>query len=261
MSTHDLKQNSAYRTLVAVGLVCYGVVHAVIAWIALQLAWGGGRGDASSGGALRELGQQPLGSVGLWVVAVGMFALVVWQGLEAAFGHLAREGRDRLRKRVSSAGRAVVYLLLGISAAKAALGSPERSGDRVEESTTSRLLDAPFGRGLVVLLGLAVIGVGVALLVKGVRRKFTEDLTGGVSQTVVRLGVAGYVAKGVALAVVGVLFCWAAAAYDADKAGGLDAALKTIRDQPFGSALLTVMAAGILAFGLFCFSWARNARH
>jgi hypothetical protein len=261
MKTETVTQNEGYRSLVAVGLISYGLVHAVIAWIALQLAWGGGSGEASSQGALRQLGRQPLGSVLLWVVAVGMFALVGWQVLEAAVGYGWMEQTKRLRKRISSAFRALVYLAIGLSAAKVALGAGNESGDEAQETVTSRLLGAPFGRVLVVALGLVVIAVGVTQIVKGVKKKFLEELSGSVSPTTVKLGTAGYIAKGVALAIVGVLFIWAAATYDPDKAGGIDAALKTIRDQPFGSVLLTVMALGILAFGLYCFSWARNARH
>ena len=53
-----------------------------------------------------------------------------------------------------------------------------------------------------------------------------------------RLGTAGYCAKGVALAIIGGLFGYAAITYDPKKAGGLDAALSTVRDQPFGTVLL-----------------------
>ncbi|HET9873811.1 MAG TPA: DUF1206 domain-containing protein [Propionibacteriaceae bacterium] len=259
MRTNTVTQNQGYRTLVTTGLISYGVVHAVIAWIALQVAWGG-RGDASSQGALRELGSQPLGSVLLWVVAAGMFTLVVWQALEAAFGYEWMDGGKRLRRRLASVGRAIVYLAIGISAARVALGSGGRSGDAAEQTLTARLMSAPFGRILVAIVGLAVIAVGVSQIVRGVRKRFKEELTGAASDATVKLGTAGFTAKGVALIIIGLLFGWAAATYDPDKAGGIDAALKTIRDQPFGSVLLTVMALGILAFGLFCFSWSRRAR-
>ena len=49
--------------------------------------------------------------------------------------------------------------------------------------------------------------------------------------------------------------------YDPEKAGGLDAALDTVRQQPFGTVLLVVMALGIACFGAFCFVWARKARY
>ena len=38
----------------------------------------------------------------------------------------------------------------------------------------------------------------------------------------------------------------------------MDAALSTIRDQPFGSVLLAIMAAGLACFGVYCFFWAQN---
>jgi len=57
--------------------VAYGVVHLLIAWIALQLAFGKSSQEASQQGALRDLAGKPLGGVLLWVVAIGLFALVV----------------------------------------------------------------------------------------------------------------------------------------------------------------------------------------
>ena len=161
---------------------------------------------------------------------------------------------------VWSAGRAVVYLGIGLLAIGVAVGSGGSSGN-AEETVSTRLMALPFGRVLVAAVGAAVIAVGIAQIVKGVKQNFTEDLDQAVSQGVRRLGTAGYCAKGVALAIIGGLFGYAAITYDPQKAGGLDAALATIRDQPFGAVLLVVMALGIAAFGVFCFVWARHARY
>ncbi|SDS63822.1 protein of unknown function [Friedmanniella luteola] len=260
-ASQQMRGSRGYQVLVAVGLVCYGVVHLLIAWIALRVAWGGG-GDASQEGALRALAKTGAGPLLLGVVAVGMLALVLWQAAEAAFGYgrVAQEHdeRRRLRKRLSSAGRAVVYLLIGVSAARLVAGAGSSGGQ--EDTLTGRLLQAPFGRALVVLVAAAILAVGVSQVVRGVRQKFTEDLEGDRTRAVRVLGTAGYVAKGVALAVVAGLFGWAALSADPDRAGGLDAALHTVASQPQGSSLLTVLAAGFAAFGLFCFVWARNAR-
>lgn len=260
-ASQQLRGTRGYHVLVAVGLVCYGVVHLLIAWIALRIAWGGG-GDASQQGALRTLSRSGAGPVLLGVVAVGMLALVLWQAAEAAFGFgrvaQERDERSRLRKRLSSAGRAVVYLLIGVSAARLVLGGGSSGGQ--EDTLTGRLLQAPFGRALVVLVAAAILAVGVSQVVRGVRQKFTEDLDGDRTRPVRVLGTAGYVAKGIALGVVAGLFGWAALSADPDRAGGLDAALHTVASQPQGSLLLTVLAVGFAAFGLFCFVWARNAR-
>ncbi len=259
MDLADVRGSRGYHIAVGTGLVSYGLIHLVLAWLAIQVATGK-KGDASQAGALSELAKQPLGEVLLWVMAVGLFTLTVWQVLEAAIGR-EESGRDgRLRRRLSSAGRAIVYLGLGILAARVAMGGGSQSG-KSEETASARLMGLPFGRGLVVALGIAVIAVGVSQVYKGVKQKFTEDLSSGATPAVRRLGTAGYCAKGVALAIIGVLFGWAAITYDPKKAGGMDAALSTIREQPFGSVLLVIMALGIACFGVFCFVWARKPHY
>ena len=95
---------------------------------------------------------------------------------------------------------------------------------------------------------------------RGITKKFTEQLAGSVSPGIVRLGQIGYIAKGIALAIVGVLFVVAAVTFDPKKAGGLDAALRTLRDQPFGPFLLTLMALGIACYGVYCFAWSAHPK-
>ena len=118
----------------------------------------------------------------------------------------------------------------------------------------------PFGQILVAAVGERS-SASETQIVKGIRQKFVEDLNLNVSQAVRRLGTVGYICKGTALAIVGGLFGWAAATYDPKKAGGMDAALATIKHQPAGTVLLVAMAVGIACFGAYWFAWARFARY
>jgi hypothetical protein len=253
-----------FRALLTVGLIAYGVVHLLVGWIALGIAWVGITGtnsaqEASQQGALNELASQPLGAATLWVVAIGLIALALWQIVEAIWGHRDRPaGVKRIRKRVGSAGRCIAYALLA-AASISTLRGDSGSGES-EESYTARLMAQPWGRIVVGLVAVAIVVLGVRLIRRGVKKKFTEDLAGGVSQGVVRLGQAGYIAKGIAFAIVGGLFGWAAATYDPEKAGGLDDALRTVNEAPFGAVLLTAMALGLMCFGVYCFFWAKNPR-
>jgi Domain of Unknown Function (DUF1206) len=45
-----------------------------------------------------------------------------------------------------------------------------------------------------------------------------------------------------------------------NEAGGLDAALRTLIAQPFGTLLLVVVAIGFAAYGVYCFAAARAQR-
>jgi hypothetical protein len=252
-TAQEVRTSRWYAYAITVGLIGYGVVHLLIAWVALQLAWGKSSQEASQQGALQELAGKPLGGVLLWAVAIGLFALVVWKALELRYGNLETE------KMVSAAGRGAVYLVLGITAVKVAIGSGG-SGSGQEQTISARLMEHGWGRVVVVVVGLVIVGIGVRQIYKAVTTKFTEDLVGGVSEVTILLGRIGYAAKGVAFIVAGGLFGWAAISYDPEKAGGLDAALRTIKEQPFGSVLLTVLALGIAAFGVYAFAWSRNAK-
>ena len=66
VNVEQIRRSKGYHALIGVGLVSYGLVHLVLAWLALQVAFGRSE-DASAGGALQQLTQQPLGTGLLWV--------------------------------------------------------------------------------------------------------------------------------------------------------------------------------------------------
>ena len=128
------------------GLIAYGVVHLLVGWLALQIAWGASAGtSADTSGALTTLAQQPFGKVLLWVVAVGLVALALWQTSEAIWGHPDRDRAKRIRKQVTSGAKAAVYAALAVSAALVALGSGTSSSQSQEQATTG-VLAWPGGR-------------------------------------------------------------------------------------------------------------------
>ncbi|WP_176451683.1 DUF1206 domain-containing protein [Enemella dayhoffiae] len=257
-----VQQSSVYQALVTVGLICFGLVHILMGWICVQLAIGGGGGDASSKGALADLVSKPFGNVLVLVVGVGMLAMVVWQVLEAILGYTWLDGKDRLIKRAGSAGRAIAYAGLGVTALTLAAGGQSKDSNAGAKSATATLMGAPGGQLLVGLLAIVVLAIGISQVVKGIRRKFVEDdLDGSVPKWATRLGSVGWCAKGVAMALVGLLIGWSAITFDPGQAAGIDGALKKLGDQPFGVFLLILMAAGFVAFGVYCFVWSRNARH
>jgi hypothetical protein len=241
-----------------VGLVSYGIVHLLIAWLAAQVALGGGGEEAGKGGALQRIAEESWGTALLWVIAVGLFALALWQLGEAIWGRKSHGGAFRL---VAHVVEALVWGFLGYSAARVASGSKSQSNAE-QAGLTQKVLDAPAGQILVVLLGLAVVGAAGYLVHKGWKERFTRDLDfSGASpatrRTTVRLGKVGYVAQGVAYGIVGALIVTAAVQHDPDKATGLDTALATLADQPYGTALLLVVALGLACFGVYCFLDAR----
>jgi len=243
------------EAMARVGLIAYAVVHLLIGWLALQIAWGASATSADSSGAMRTLADQPLGRILLWLVAVGLVALALWQASAALWGYRKHRGVKRARKRVASWAKASIYAALGASAASVALGTGSSSAQSQQE-TTSGVLALPAGQAVVAVAGLIIVVVGVLGVVKGARKSFDEEInfssmSPSARESVARLGQVGYIAKGIALGVVGGLLTYVALTLDRQKAQGLDGALQTILAQPFGKFLLTAVALGFVAFGLF----------
>jgi hypothetical protein len=255
------------ENLARVGLIAYGVVHLLIAWLALQLAWFGGNGkSADQSGAMSTLADSPVGKPLLWVIALGFIALAAWQAAEVLRwrGQWSASGKTRakaLKKSGKALIKTVVYVVLAVLAVKFAVGSG-RSSSQQQQNTTAGVFGWPAGRWLVGAAGLVLIGVGIYHVYKGVTKRFlkeidTSDASASALRLVTRLGQVGFPGKGVALAGVGALLLWAAITFDPSKARGLDGAMHAILDLPFGQILLTLVALGIAAFGAYLFVRAR----
>lgn len=244
--------STVVETGARLGYAASGVLHLLLAWIALQLAWFSTGAEADQTGALNALASTGLGSLPLWIAVVGFGLLGGWQVTEAV---LRRDTGDRVR----FAAKGVVSLALAWTTAAVARGAGS-SGSQQTVDLTASVMAAPFGRVLVGAGGIAVIGVGVYHVVKGWRSTFLRDLREHPGRWAVLAGRFGYVAKGVALVLVGALFVTAAVTRRPEQAQGLDGALRTLLDAPFGALLLTVVALGLGAYGVYSFARARYAR-
>ena len=252
--------------LARVGLIAYGVVHVLVAWLAIQLAWFGGGESADQSGAMSTLADSPIGKPLLWVVAVGLIALAAWQAAEvfrwkSGWSASGKQRTKALRKSGNAVVKAVIYAALAVLAIRFATGSGQSSSSS-QQQTTGGVLGWPGGQWIVGAAGLILIGSGVWHIRKGLNKHFmkqidTSEASPAAVRLVTRLGQVGFPGKGIALAGVGGLLIWAAVTFDPSKARGLDGALHEILDLPFGQILLTLVALGIAAFGAFCFVRAR----
>jgi len=255
-----LQQSKGLRVLARTGYAVSGLLHIMIGIIAVRIATGSGEGQASETGALQELAGTSAGEFVLWFGVVAFVALGLWQVLEAIAG-TSGDAKSRKAYRAKAAGKAVVYLALAALTFQIVSGS---GGGGKQESVTASLLASGGGRALVGAVGVGVLVVAGYHVYKGWKKRFLRDLEGNaggqVGHAVVVLGQVGYIAKGIALGVLGALLLVAAATADPAKASGLDAALRTIGDQPFGAVLLTATGIGFAAYGVYSFARARYAR-
>jgi succinate dehydrogenase/fumarate reductase cytochrome b subunit len=254
-------RSPALRILARTGFVFIGLVHILIGLIALQIDRGQG-GQADQSGAIGSLASKPGGTVLLWAGFAACAALALWMLSEAAFEARSQtESKKKLQKAAAAVGKAVVFGFLAFTFIVFASGGSKNSSQSASDFT-ARLMGAPAGVVLLVALGLAVIGAGAFYVYRGVTRKFMKDLQdpGNARTAVEWIGTVGYAAKGIVLAVVGLLVIVAAATADPSKSSGLDGGLKTLGSQPYGVFLLAAIAAGLVCYGAYSMARARYGR-
>lgn len=250
---HPVLQNGA-----RVGYLVSGILHLLIGWIALQIAWVSSAKPADESGALQALAGNTLGQFTLWLAALGFLALAIWE-LASAVATRPQPGSSPWPDRIKGLSKALVHLALAWTCFNTAKGRP-RSSKEQSTDFTAALLQQSGGRLLIALIGLIVIGVGGYHVMKGATRRFLRDLNEHPGTLATRAGMAGYIAKGISLAGVGSLFVLAAVQDSASKATGLDGALRALRQQAVGPWLLTAVGLGIAAYGVYSLVRARHAR-
>jgi len=249
------------RNLARAGYVFIGLVHILIGAIALQIDRGQG-GEADQSGAIGSLASKPGGAILLWVGFAACAALALWMVSEAVVaGRAQGEAKDKAKETASAAGKAVIFGFLAVTFAVFAAGGSKSSSQSASDFT-AKILGAPAGVLLLIVIGAAIIGGGAYYVYRGVTRKFMEDLSvpGNTRTAVEWLGTIGYAAKGVVLGVVGILIIVAAATADPSKSSGLDGGLKTLGSQPFGVVLLAATAAGLVCYGVYSMARAKYGK-
>ncbi|HEX7306901.1 DUF1206 domain-containing protein [Lentzea sp.] len=238
-------------------MVVYGAVHVLIAWLALQVAFGGDAKRTDSKGALTELADG--GAWLLWTVGIGLVFFAIWQLILAFVGYTyIGKKRKRLSKRIGSAARAITAGGIAFGAFKYATSGSSGSQTDQNQELTAQVLAWPGGQWLVGAVAIGVLVIAGVIAYKGFKKSFEKDLDmSRVPSWVEPVGRIGWIGKGVAYGVIGVLVGLAAIKADPEQAGGMDKALHTLVAQPYGMFLLSAVAIGIAAFGVYCFAAAR----
>jgi uncharacterized membrane protein YidH (DUF202 family) len=249
------------------GFAAKGVVYGVIGILAVQAALGRGGGTTDQRGALARIAEAPFGTVLLVVLIVGLFGYGAWRFVQAAEDTENKGSEPKgLLARAVYAGVGLIYFTLAFSALRLLLGSGSGGGSTQQtQDWTARLMGHPLGALLIGLIGAAVIANGAFQLYRAYSAKFreklrTDEMDANQVDLVTKIGRAGYAARGVAFGLIGLFLVLAALHNNPGEARGLDGALAALAEQPFGPYLLLLVAAGLVAYGIFALVEARYRR-
>jgi hypothetical protein len=251
-TTRRASHSPAAHLLARAGLTARGVIYILIGVVALLVALGQSSREADQLGALQLLAGKSYGLVALWLLGIGFAAYALWRLSEAAFGVAGEPGAG---PRLKSLGRAVIYAFLSYLTFTVIAGTARNESQR-QQDITATAMQHTGGRVLVGIVGLAVVIAGIVLIAEGVRKKFmkhleTARMSARTRRVVELLGTIGTIARGVVFALAGVGVIAAAITHKASESGGIDKALLTLRDQPFGEFLMLAAALGLAVFGVY----------
>ena len=253
-AAREVHDSRAVEGLARLGLASRGLVWLVLALLSLSILRGE-QAQADQGGALRALAQTAFGQPLLLTLAVGFAGYAAWLLLSAAVGHRVERGTSRALHRGRSLAKGLVYGALAVSTLQFLLRG---SGGGSTPSRTAEVMSYTGGRTAVGADGLALLGVAVYLVVKGLRRKHADCLEhyrvpGSLRRPAIAVGAVGYLGRGFTLGLVGAFLVRAAISFDPQQAKGLDAALQAVVEQPHGRVLLGLAVIGMLAYALWSF--------
>ena len=255
------------ETLARFGYVSKGFVYGTIAILALLTAFsaGGNTENTDTSGALAAISRQPFGKILLLLIAVGLVGYALWRLIQA-IKDPDNKGTDTkgIFSRLGHLMSGLAYIGVAVNAALLALGSSSSSdgGDSSKQDWTAMVMQQPFGRWLVGIAGAVTIGIGFYRIYKAYKIKFRKELDMSKldrdrEKWLVNISRVGIAARGVVFIMIGFFVLQAAHQYDPQKVKGLDGALFTLTQQPYGKVLLTLMALGLVSYSIYLLVLAR----
>jgi hypothetical protein len=150
--------------------------------------------------------------------------------------------------RFGYAAKGVVYLVVGVLAVQAVLGHGGQTTD--QQGALSRIAEAPFGRSLLVVVAIGLLGYALWQLVRAALDTEHKGSDGkGLLMRAVFAGVA-VIYAGLAWSALRMAMGVGSGQGSTEQAQGWTAWLM---DQPFGVWLVGAVGAGVVANGLFQF--------
>lgn len=256
-------RSSGFEWLARAGFLARGLIYGIIGILAIKLAIGAGGKTTNQEGALATVARQPFGKVLLILVAIGLGGYAAWRLLHALIGH-GPEDSDTAFERVAAFASGIVYAGLCAVAVQILLGSGGGSSGNATK-TTAGVFGWPAGAWLVGIAGAVLIGVGLFQGYRGISQDFlkdskTEEMRLRVRKWIQWIGTFGHLSRMVVFGLVGVFLIKAAIDYNPNQAVGLDGALAKLANASYGPFLLGIVAAGLIAFGIYSLCDARYRR-
>ncbi|MES1924265.1 hypothetical protein T31B1_03040 [Salinisphaera sp. T31B1] len=204
-------------------------------------------------GAMREINQHAGGTMVLVGLAVGLAAYGIWRLVQTLLDVDDHGWNPRaLAVRGGLLVSAVLHASLAWGCLQIAL-QWSTSGSKPVQHAVARTLEWPYGRPLVVVGGVVVVGAGIAHLSKAARGGFRKwfDASPTAMRWIDPVSRFGLSARGLLFLGMGAFVVYSAITLDASDARGIEGVMLWIQERVYGRVLLGVLSLGVIAFGAY----------
>jgi TRAP-type C4-dicarboxylate transport system permease small subunit len=231
-----------------------GFVYITVGMLATEAALGTGGRTTDVKGAFREIGSAPFGIIALMIVGAGLFGYALWRIVSSVTDAERRHDiPTSIIMRSADFIEGIVYASFGLWVLRYLTRDHVDATDQTSYFT-NRLMHLPAGRWLVVIAGALVLAYAAYQYYSALHRKYLErlDLSGARRDRrwIERLGGFGVAARATVFAMIGMMIVRAGLIIDPMQAGGIEKALDVIANQQAGSIMFTIVAAGLIAYGI-----------
>ena len=255
-------RNDLLESLGRTGYAVKGIVYALLGFVALDAALTPSSPEGSSG-LFRWISGGPFGSIILGALALGLLAYALWRVALATIGP-ENAGDKEWETRVYYIISGLAYGFLAYQAGRYLFGSSGGGGGgakRGADRDASLPAFRPCDRGRAG--GGPCSGYALHQFYRAYKTTFTKkldlsSLSPSAREWAIRAARAGLAARGVVYVLVAGFFASAAWQASSSESGGLEQALVTLKQQPFGNILLGAVALGLIGYGVYC---GLNARY
>ncbi len=249
------------ENLTRLGYGARGLIYFTIGILAIRLAFGASGSLQDQQGALALIGQQLIGRILLGIVLIGLVGYSLW-GLIRAFFDPLHKGKSfkGILERIGFFVSAIAYVILTIPTYNFIFNMPNAAQNGAQgiqiKNVISTIFLIPFGKWIVGLIGILVLGISLYQIYRGLRHNFDQQiknytLTSKQKKIIKIVGRIGTLARSVVSTLIGLFLLFAAYHSNSAEVKGIDGALLILLHQPYGSWLLGIVAIGLLAFGCY----------
>lgn len=243
------------------GSVCTGLIYSSIGIIAILSFLQIKEGGADEGSLLAFMYEYLTGKIFVWIILVGTLSFIAWRIFEAIkdpynYGNSYLGLGRRLGIGLSS----IADILIAYSAIMVILGISglQQDGEPDEEREfVGSMLQEGWGDWAIIIFGIIICITALVQFYYGVSRGYRERLdiahfNKGTKRLIHFLAWAGYLARGIIIAIIGFFFIKAGIMDDAMQVVNTDKAFNFIGEN-IGHVFFILVAIGTICYGFFMF--------